>query len=72
MRRRIPLTWLQLSREKARMLVAIAGITFANVLMFLQLGFRSALFEGAVEIQTSLKGQFIPLLCNAKNRSPKN
>ncbi|MBN3957675.1 ABC transporter permease DevC [Nostoc sp. NMS8] len=56
MRRRIPLAWLQLSREKARMLVAIAGITFADVLMFLQLGFRSALFEGAVEIQTSLKG----------------
>ncbi|MBD0265435.1 MAG: ABC transporter, partial [Tolypothrix sp. T3-bin4] len=56
MRRRIPLAWLQLSREKARMLVAIAGITFADVLMFLQLGFRSALFEGAVVIQTNLKG----------------
>jgi putative ABC transport system permease protein len=38
------------------MLVAIAGIAFADVLMFLQMGFRSALFNGAVQLHTILDG----------------
>lgn len=56
MKRRIFLAWRQLSRNRARMLVAIAGIAFADVLMFLQLGFRSALFNGAVGFHNSLNG----------------
>lgn len=59
MRKSIPLAWLQLSREKSRMLVAIAGIAFADLLMFLQLGFRSALFEGAVQFHNSLEGEIV-------------
>jgi putative ABC transport system permease protein len=39
--RRTPLGWLQLSHEKGRLLVALAGIAFADVLMFMQLGFQS-------------------------------
>lgn len=34
------LSWLQLKKERARLLVAIAGISFADVLMFLQMGFH--------------------------------
>ncbi|HAZ44172.1 MAG TPA: ABC transporter, partial [Cyanobacteria bacterium UBA11371] len=41
LRRRTPLGWLQLSREKSRLLVAISGIAFADVLIFMQLGFQS-------------------------------
>lgn len=59
MKRKIPLAWLQLTRERARMLVAIAGIGFANVLMFLQIGFRTALFEGAVQFHKSLQGEIV-------------
>ncbi|WP_242040179.1 hypothetical protein [Anabaena subtropica] len=59
MKRKIPLAWLQLSREKARMLVAIAGIAFADVLMFLQLGIREALFDGAVQLHNSLEGEIV-------------
>ncbi|BAB76673.1 ABC transporter permease DevC [Anabaena sp. FACHB-709] len=59
MKRKIPLAWLQLSREKARMVVAIAGIAFADVLMFLQLGIREALFDGAVQLHNSLEGEIV-------------
>ncbi|MBD2627012.1 ABC transporter permease DevC [Trichormus variabilis] len=58
-KRKIPLAWLQLSREKARMGVAIAGIAFADVLMFLQLGIREALFDGAVQLHNSLEGEIV-------------
>lgn len=35
-----PLSWLQLSHEKSRLLIALAGIGFADMLMFIQLGLR--------------------------------
>ena len=44
---RIPLAWLQLSRQKSRFLVAIAGIAFADLLIFIQMGFEGALFDAA-------------------------
>jgi putative ABC transport system permease protein len=61
------IAWLQLSREKARMLVAIAGIAFADVLMFLQLGIREALFDGAVQLHNSLEGEIV--LVNSRYKS---
>lgn len=36
------LSWLQLRKERTKLLVAIAGISFADVLMFLQMGFQGA------------------------------
>ncbi len=53
---KIPLAWLQLSRERMRLLVAIAGISFADILMFMQLGFRDALFDSAVTLHKNLQG----------------
>ncbi|MBW4542915.1 MAG: ABC transporter permease DevC [Symplocastrum torsivum CPER-KK1] len=53
---RIPLAWLQLSRERMRLFVALAGIGFADILMFMQLGFRDALFESAVVLHKKLQG----------------
>ncbi len=55
------LSWLQLRKERSRLMVAIAGISFANVLMFLQLGFRGALFSSAVEFHDSLNGEIVML-----------
>ena len=46
--RRIPLSWLLLTRQPVRLLVALAGISFAGILMFMQLGFRDGLFEASV------------------------
>jgi putative ABC transport system permease protein len=53
---KIPLAWLQLSHEKMRLVVAIAGITFADILMFMQLGFRDALFDSAIKFHDSVQG----------------
>jgi putative ABC transport system permease protein len=48
--RRIPLAWLLLTRQPARLAVALAGIAFAGILMFMQLGFRDGLFDASVTI----------------------
>ncbi len=41
------LAWLLLTRQKVRLLVAVAGIAFACILIFMQLGFLESLFLGA-------------------------
>ena len=43
-----PLGWLQLKHKPLRLIVALCGIAFAVLLIMMQLGFRSALFESAV------------------------
>ena len=48
--RNVPLAWLLLTRQPARLAVALAGIAFAGILMFLQLGFRDGLFDASVVI----------------------
>jgi len=55
----VPLAWLQLTYEKSRLLVAIAGISFAVILMFMQIGFRDALFTSAVRMQSNLVGDLV-------------
>ena len=49
-RRRIPLAWLLLTRQPLRLFVALAGICFAGILMFMQLGFRDGLFDASVTV----------------------
>ncbi len=51
---RIPLGWLQLKAQKLRLVAAITGITFAVILIFVQLEFREALFVSAVRYHTAL------------------
>lgn len=51
-----PLSWLQLSHEKSRLLIALAGIGFADMLMFIQLGFKAALFDSSVTFHKALTG----------------
>ncbi|MFN9645916.1 MAG: ABC transporter permease DevC [Cyanobacteriota bacterium] len=48
--RRIPLAWLLLIRQPARLAVALAGISFAGILMFMQLGFRDGLFDASITL----------------------
>ncbi|BAB75410.1 ABC transporter permease DevC [Anabaena sp. FACHB-709] len=60
-RKRIPLSWLQLTREKTRLAVALAGIAFADILMFMQIGFRDALYYSNVRLHTSLQGDIVLL-----------
>lgn len=51
----LPLGWLQLRHRPLRLLVALAGIGFAVLLILMQLGFRSALFESAVRFHERFK-----------------
>ena len=50
------LAWLQLRHQKVRLAVAIAGVAFAVILMFMQLGFQDALFRSAVNVHQRLTG----------------
>jgi putative ABC transport system permease protein len=51
-----PLAWSQLSRQKVRLMVAMSGIAFANVLIFMQLGFKALFTEGATLLTDRLQG----------------
>ncbi|KJH70200.1 ABC transporter permease DevC [Aliterella atlantica] len=57
--KKIPLAWLQLTRERTRLVIALAGIAFADILMFMQLGFREALFDANVLLHKSLEGDIV-------------
>ncbi|MCG6136085.1 MAG: ABC transporter permease DevC [Nostoc sp. LLA-1] len=59
MNRKIPLSWLQLTRDKTRLAVALAGIAFADILMFMQIGFRDALYYSNVRLHGSLQGDIV-------------
>lgn len=65
--RKIPLSWLQLTREKPRLLVAMAGIAFADILMFMQLGFQAALFDSATQMHQNLRGDLMLMNPQARN-----
>jgi len=42
---RLPIGWLQLVHNPGRLAAALAGVAFANILIFMQLGFLGALIE---------------------------
>lgn len=52
----IPTAWLQLAHKRTRLIVALSGIIFSTVIIFMQLGIRDALFESAVHLHNSLEG----------------
>jgi putative ABC transport system permease protein len=51
------LAWRQLRAERARLISAVAGVVFACVLVFMQLGFRTALFESASSVIAAMQGE---------------
>ncbi len=51
------LAWRQLWHEKARLVAALSGVLFACTLIFMQIGFMSALFDSAVKLQTGLRAE---------------
>jgi len=40
---RLPIGWLQLTHKRGRFLAALAGVAFANVLVFVQLGLMNSM-----------------------------
>ena len=51
-----PLAWKNLAHDWRRLVVAVAGIGFAVLLMFTQVGFQNALFDSQVKIIDDLAG----------------
>jgi putative ABC transport system permease protein len=64
---KIPLAWLQVNREKNRLLIAMAGIAFADMLMFMQLGFRNALYDSNTQVHQNLRTDLVLVSPQARN-----
>ena len=56
---RIPLAWRNLTHDRRRLLVAVSGIGFAVVLMFMQTGFKNALFDSTLQILQDLNADLV-------------
>ncbi len=52
-----PLAWKNLTHDWRRLAVAIAGIGFAVLLMFTQVGFQNALFDSQAKLIDDLQGE---------------
>lgn len=66
---RTPLGMLQLKHDRVRLLTAIAGITFADVLIFMQLGFADALYKSNTQYPRALQADLIIISPQAKSFS---
>lgn len=53
------LAWLQLRRQKVRLVVAVAGVGFAVTLMFMQIGFQDALFKSSVNVHKGFRADLV-------------
>ncbi|MFN6570407.1 ABC transporter permease DevC [Dendronalium sp. ChiSLP03b] len=67
LQRRTPLGWLQLSHDKSRLLVALSGIAFADLLMFMQLGFQTALYDSNTRLHRSLRSDIVLIGSQTRN-----
>ena len=57
--KKIPLAWLQLVCNKKRFFVALAGIAFADLLIFMQTGFQLAMYYSQAEMHRRLKADLV-------------
>ncbi|MDJ0706673.1 MAG: ABC transporter permease DevC [Leptolyngbyaceae cyanobacterium MO_188.B28] len=57
--KKTPLAWLQVTRERTRLMVAIAGIAFADMLIFIQMGFEGALYDAAIQPHRNLQADLV-------------
>jgi putative ABC transport system permease protein len=56
---RLPIGWLQLTHSRGRFIAAIAGVAFANLLVFMQLGIMGALNTSTVAPYAMLNADII-------------
>ena len=61
MSRWLPLGWLQLKHQPLRLLAATLGITFAVILICVQMEFREALFQSAVRYHSAMDHDLVML-----------
>ncbi|MGD9646679.1 MAG: ABC transporter permease DevC [Pirellulales bacterium] len=56
---RVPLAWKNITHNRRRLALALAGVGFAVLLMCMQIGFRNALFDSTVELLRQLNADLI-------------
>ncbi|MEL6354594.1 MAG: ABC transporter permease DevC [Cyanobacteria bacterium J06627_28] len=62
-----PLGFAQLFHRKIRLLVALTGVAFSNILIFTQLGLRDMLFDGVTLVPDHLEGDLFLVSAYAPN-----
>ncbi|NEN97157.1 MAG: FtsX-like permease family protein [Moorea sp. SIO3I7] len=67
----LPIAWFQLARQRVRFLVALAGIAFIVVLIFMQLGFNDSLYTSAVKVHQIIKGDLFLISSQYKSLTAK-
>ena len=67
LKNRTPLGWLQLKHDKLRLLTALSGIAFADILIFMQLGFMNALYTANTQYPRKIKGDIVLTSTQATN-----
>src|SRR5689334_3437534 len=58
---RTPLAWKNLTHNPRRLAVALSGVAFAVILIFMELGFLNALLESTVQVLRRLNGEIVVL-----------
>ena len=66
--RKTPLAWHNLTHDWRRLSMAIAGVCFAILLMFVQRGFQHALFDSQVKIIDDLNPELADIIILSKAR----
>jgi putative ABC transport system permease protein len=67
LKNRTPLGWLQLKHDKFRLFTALSGIAFADILIFMQLGFMNALYSANTQYPSKLNGDIVITSTQATN-----
>ena len=67
LKNRTPLGWLQLKHDKMRLLTALSGIAFADILIFMQLGFMNALYTANTQYPRKIRGDIVLTSTQATN-----
>ncbi|NEO69414.1 MAG: FtsX-like permease family protein [Moorea sp. SIO3H5] len=67
----MPIAWLQLARQRVRFLVALAGIAFIVVLIFMQLGFNDSLYTSSVTVHRVIEGDIFLISSQYKSLTAK-
>lgn len=57
--RRVPLAWANLTHDRVRFGLFVLGISFAVILMFVQLGFRNALLDSNTQLHDRLRADLV-------------
>ena len=69
---RLPIGWLQLVHNKARLAAALAGVAFASLLVLMQLGFLGALIASIRLPYAAMSADILRLLHKIKDSTSQS